>query len=359
MARELRPYRPASSLERIDPHGNPEPLKLDWNESTIAPSPLVIERITAFLGNTHHLNWYPDQHAHQLTEQLSVYTGLNAKNILVTSGSDAALDVTCQTYLDPGDEVVVPSPTYTHFLTYAGARGARVHQVYGADPFELDIDAIMSALSYRTKMVYLVSPNNPTGVVCPASVVARIARAVPQAVVIIDEAYFEFAQQSVVELVDTYPNVMVTRTFSKSFGIAGLRVGYMLAHENLITDVRRIFNPKSVNVLAQIGACAALDDMEYLYSYIDEVKSSKKMLSDWFESNGYPVRQSAANFLMVKVPHPGAFIQLCEEESVFIRDRSMEPQLERYVRISVGTVEQTRDLCERLTRVVNRMPHLA
>jgi histidinol-phosphate aminotransferase len=194
----------------------------------------VIERIQAFLGNTHHLNWYPDQRAAELTEKLAGYTGQPLDRILVTSGSDAALDILCQTFLDADDEVVVPSPTYTHFLTYAEARGAHVHQIFGANPFELDLQSVLDALNYRTKMVYLVSPNNPTGVVWPASVVARIARQVPQALVIVDEAYFEFCGKTAVELVERYSNVVVTRTFSKSFGIAGLRVGYMLATERVI-----------------------------------------------------------------------------------------------------------------------------
>ena len=357
--RTLRPYRPVSSLERIDPHASPEPLKLDWNESTIPPSPLVIERIQAFLGNTHHLNWYPDQRAEALSERIARYSSLPRSCVLVTSGSDAALENICQTYLDPGDEVVVPSPTYTHFLVYAGARGARIRPVYGDDPFELDVDAILSRLSFRTKLVYLVSPTNPTGVVYPAAVVARIARAAPQAIVVVDEAYYEFSGDTAAGLVETYSNVVVTRTFSKSFGIAGLRVGYMLAPEGVISDVRRIFNPKSVNVLGQIAAAAALDDLEYLYSYVEEVRRAKPVLQQWFREQGFEARNTPANFLMVRVPHSGNFVQLCEEEGVFIRDRGMQPQLERYVRISVGTMQQTEDLIARLRRVIDRLPTLA
>jgi len=358
-AQSLRPYRAVSSLERIVAHAKPEPLKLDWNESTIAPSPLVIERITRFLGNTHHLNWYPDQRSAELVDRLTRYTGRRFDEIIVTNGSDAALDLLCQTYLDPGDEVVVPAPTYTHFLVYAGARGARIKQVYGDDPFELDIETVLAALTRRTKLVYLVSPNNPTGIVWPASVVARIARAAPHAIIVVDEAYHEFCGDSCAPLVDAYSNVVVTRTFSKSFGIAGLRVGYLIGDECVVADLRRIHNPKSVNALGQIAAAAALDDLEYLYSYVDEVTRAKPILVDFLNAQGLPARTTPANFVMVKVPHTGAFSQLCEDESVYIRDRSMQPQLERYVRISVGTVAQTHDLVSRLGRVIARMPHVA
>jgi len=333
-------------------------MKLDWNESTIPPSPLVLERIQAFLGNTHHLNWYPDLHAGKLNQALCEYTGMNSEQILVTAGSDAALDLICQTYIGPNDEVVVPAPTYTHFLVYAGARGAHILQVYGRDPFELDVDSIMQSLSKRTKVVYLVSPCNPTGVTYPAAVVARIAREVPQAVVIVDEAYFEFSESTVAPLVEKYSNVVLTRTFSKSFGIAGLRVGYMIAPESIISDVRRVHNPKSVNVLGQIAATAALDDLEYLYSYVASVNHSKERLSAWLKERGLEHQVTEANFIMVQVPNPGAFIALCEEEGVYIRDRSMQPQLDRYVRLNVGTDEQTTDLCGRLERVLERLPHL-
>jgi histidinol-phosphate aminotransferase len=112
-------------------------------------------------------------------------------------------------------------------------------------------------------------------------------------------------------------------------------------------------------VLGQIAASAALDDLEYLYSYVDEVSEAKGVLASWLREKGFEVQVSEANFVMVQVPHPAAFIQLCEEESVFIRDRSKQTQLERYVRISVGTVEQTRELCERLGRVLSRIPQLA
>jgi histidinol-phosphate aminotransferase len=359
LTRSLTPYSPVSSLERIDPHGDTEPLKLDWNESTIAPSPLVIERIQAFLGNTHHLNWYPDQRAEELTTGLATYTGMPKEQILVTSGSDAALELLCQTYLDPEDEVVVPCPTYTHFLSFAGARGASIVKVHGESAFELDIDALMATLSYRTKIVYLVSPNNPTGIVWPAAVIARIARTVPQAVVIVDEAYYEFCGETAVSLVDEYSNIVVTRTFSKSFGIAGLRVGYMVGPAAVLQDVRRVFNPKSVNVLGQIAATAALDDLEYLYSYVREVQTAREQLVQWFRSRGLVVKSTNANFVLVQVSHPAAFIKLCEDESVYIRDRSKEPQLDGYVRLGVGTVEQTRELCRRLERVLQRMPHLA
>lgn len=357
--RRVQPYRCVSSLDRIDPHASPEPMKLDWNESTIPPSPLVLERITAFLNNTHHLNWYPDQRARELTQKLEEYTGVDASKLLVTAGSDAALDLLCQTYIGPNDEVVVPSPTYTHFLVYAGARGAHILQVYGRDPFELDVDAIMQSLSARTKMVYLVSPSNPTGLVYPPALIARIARAAPQAVVVVDEAYFEFAESSAIQLVETYPNIVITRTFSKSFGIAGLRIGYLVAPEGIIEDLRRLYNPKSVNVLGQIAATAALEDLEYLYSYVNSVNEAKEHMGTWLSERGFLVRVTAANFIMMKVPNPGAFIALCEEEGVYIRDRSMQPQLDQYVRMNVGTMKQTHELCERLERAIQRLPRLA
>ncbi|HIN85692.1 MAG TPA: histidinol-phosphate aminotransferase family protein, partial [Myxococcales bacterium] len=176
--------------------------------------------------------------------------------------------------------------------------------------------------------------------------------------VIVDEAYYEFCGESAIALVDTYSNIVVTRTFSKSFGIAGLRVGYMVGPAAVLHDVRRVFNPKSVNVLGQIAAVAALDDLEYLYSYVREVQQAREQLAQWFQERGMTARTTAANYILVQVPHPSTFISLCEEESVYIRDRSSEPQLDGYVRIGVGTVEQCLELCTRFERVLSRMPQL-
>jgi len=178
--------------------------------------------------------------------------------------------------------------------------------------------------------------------------VARIVARAPLSLVVVDEAYYEFCGVSVADLVEDFPNLVVTRTFSKSFGIAGLRVGYVVAHPELIRNLRRVHNPKSVNVLGQVAARAALADIGYHADYVGEVKKSRERLTGWLRGKGMEARSSEANWVLVKVPDPPRFVAELESRGVFVRDRSGFPQLGGWVRMSVGTAAQTDMLCERL-----------
>jgi histidinol-phosphate aminotransferase len=356
-AQRIKPYDATSSLAKIANRGGAEEsFKLDWNETTIAPSPLVMEALARFLSGQHHINWYPDTEATVLRERISEYVGLPSDHILVTNGSDDALDLVCRTYVDPRDQVLAPKPTYTHFLVFAGQRGAQITSVFGETPFVRNDEGILSSIGYNTKLIYLVSPNNPTGIVYPVETVRAILEAAPHAVVIVDEAYFEFAGETVVELVRQYSNLVVTRTFSKAFGIAGVRVGYAMAQPSVIADLKRLHNPKSVNALGQVAAAAALEDRAYMERYVAEVTQAKQMLVDFFTERGILCRTTPANYVLVRVPDAGRFSEMLSEQGIYIRDRSSIPQMRNYVRMSVGTREQTRVVCERIDRVLLQMP---
>ena len=350
--RDVRPYVPAQSLESIARRNGLPPLKLDWNESTIPPSPKVIDAILTFLSGDHHVNWYPDLTCGPLRRALSEYVGVPTDHLLVTNGSDDALDLLCKTYLNPEDRVVLPYPTYTHFLVFAGSRGVRFDPVTYDDPFSGRMDRVIGALTPWTKLVYLVNPNNPTGVQFRRDDIVRLLRRAPLSLVVVDEAYYEFSGLSVAGLVEEFPNLVVTRTFSKSFGIAGLRVGYVVARPEVLTDLRRVFNPKSVNVLGQVAAQAALSDMPYHERYVLQVRASRAVLAEWLRGKGLEARSTDANWVLVKVPDPRAFVAALERRAVYIRDRSDFPQLAGWVRMSVGTADQTAALCDRLADVL-------
>ncbi|MDY0059973.1 MAG: histidinol-phosphate transaminase [Myxococcota bacterium] len=352
---ELRPYEAVSSLDQIQAKPWQTPLKLDWNESTIPPSPRVIERITAFLQNTHHLNWYPDLAARRLVEALSRYTRRSASQLLVTNGSDDALDLICKTYLDHDERVLLPYPTYTHFLVYAGAQGARFDPVTYDDPFVPQLERIINALTPWTKLVYLVNPNNPTGVLYSPDEVETLLRLAPHTLFVVDEAYFEFAGSTAANLVDSYRNLIVTRTFSKSFGIAGLRVGYLMANAEVVQELRRVHNPKSVNVLGQIAATAALGDSDYLQAYLAEVAAAKEILVRALLERGIEARNTSANWILARVQEPERFCAALAEEGVYIRNRSSFPQLNGYVRISLGTRAQLPEILTRLDQARARL----
>jgi len=348
----LSPYDPVSSLVKIWEKPNQDPLKLDWNESTIPPSPKVYEAIVSFLSHSNHLNWYPELGSSSLCAAISDYVGLSAENILVTNGSDDALELVCKAYLGPSDRVVVPMPTYTHFLVYVEARGAEVVPFDPADIFDPETDRLCGFLTADTKLVYLVSPNNPTGITYSEEEVEKLLTVYPGTLFIVDEAYFEFHGESVAALVENHDNIVVTRTFSKCFGIAGLRIGYLCAGAGIMNQLKKLFNPKSVNRLGQIAAMACLSDLPYYGAFVDEVGRARELFREEMARRGMEVRTTPANYVLMKVPDPVGFCEALVEEGVYIRDRSQLARMENYVRISIPTVAQTTELIRRVDRAL-------
>ena len=355
--RGVHPYQAVSSLDTIRARPEQLPHKLDWNEATVPPSPKVQEAIMAFLESSNHLNWYPVLNSMNLAAALNHFYGVPQESFLVTNGSDDALNTICTTYLDPGDRVLVASPSYQHFLVFAQTRGAEIIHHYAPDPFEKDIEGLLRALHHhRPRLIYLVNPNNPTGVSYTPAEVAHLLAASPESLFVLDEAYYEFAGVTSIGLLSTHSNLVITRTFSKAYGMAGLRVGYALASPDIIEDLKRVFNPKSVNVLAQIGAIAALKDQVYLRSYLDEVARAKELMASWCASHGLPLHSTPGNYVMIRFEQAPWVVHLLHEEGVYVRDRSQMPQLSGYVRFSVGTLEQTQDVLSRLERVLKHLP---
>jgi histidinol-phosphate aminotransferase len=352
---QLAPYDPVSSLKKIWDRPGQEPLKLDWNESTIPPSPKVYQSIVSFLSHSNHLNWYPELGSANLCEAIADYVSLVPGNVMVTNGSDDALELICKTYLGPGDRVVAPIPTYTHFLVYVQARGAELAFFEPADIFSPEIDGLMGFITPETRLVYLVSPNNPTGVTYSQAEVERLLKAFPGTMFIVDEAYHEFHGESVVGLVSRYDNLVVTRTFSKCFGIAGLRMGYLCTSEPVMVQLRKLFNPKSVNRLGQIAAMACLSDLDYYGRFVDEVTRAKRFFRDEMARRGFDVKTTPANFVLLQVEDPKAFCLALEEQGVYVRDRSSLARLHNYIRISIPTVVQTEDLLCRIDRALESL----
>ena len=347
--RDLVPYETVDSQAAIASRSDQKRnFKLDWNECTIAQSPAVSAAIAEFLANGGGLNWYPKLGSQELISALTSYTGVAADHLLVSNGSDDGLRLICSTYLDRGDEVVIPVPTYNHFMVFAESRGAKVVTVQGEDAFDCNLAGIEAKMSETTRLLYLVSPNNPTGMIIEPQDVAELCERYPSTLIVLDEAYFEFSQITGIGLVEKYRNLVVTRTFSKAFGLAGLRIGYLAACPELIEGMRRIYNPKSVNTLGQIGAVAALGDLPYLDDFLKEVRASKEILREFFEARSVEAHITAANFVVIRVDEVPQMLKALEDRGIYVRDRSSYPGLEGCIRMSVGTTEQTERLLGRI-----------
>jgi histidinol-phosphate aminotransferase len=352
--KDLKPYEPVSSLPRILADPDREHFKLDWNESTIPPSPNVRKAVMQYLDSQVSLNYYPQLFSPDLRLRLQSHVGYPKDHILITNGSDDALELICKTYLNPGDRVLSPYPTYTHALLFAKSRGAIIDKVVFEDTFAGTLDEILDAITERTKIIYLVNPNNPTGQLFSEEDLARIAEAAPQAVVLIDEAYHEFSHQTVIGLVGRYRNVIVTRTFSKLWGLAAVRIGYMVAQPPIITHLCRLYNPKSVNQIAQVAALAALEDREYYEKYLEEVDASKQLFERWCLKRGVDFHNTSANYVLIHVEQVKEVVEALAEEGVYVRDRSSFPRLAGYFRLNLGTVDQTKEVLRRFEKVLTR-----
>ena len=356
---DLEPYSPISSRDKIL-QGNMTcdlpPLKLDWNESTLPPSVAVKNAIVdAMANNQNLLNWYPELYSKELRRKLADYTGRSSDEILVTNGSDDALDLICKVFLEPHDQVLIPSPTYTHFLTYAKSRSADLRIIEADDPFKADITPILENLTPATKLIYVVNPNNPTGVLLDRQQVATLCTVASHSIVIIDEAYFEFSGKTVLPLLDEFPNLIVTRTFSKAWALAGLRIGYLLTNIDLISQLMKVLNPKSVSSLAQVAAAAAIDDKQYMEKYVQDVKNCKLAMLDFFRKKEIKAYDSQANYIMVQHPRLQKLLSEMEKENIFVRDRSTFKNLPGFFRVTLADHTQTSDFLERMEKVLERV----
>jgi histidinol-phosphate aminotransferase len=320
--KNLSPYSPTSSMDTINNRKQQKPYKLDWNEATILPSPKVLKAMNEYLSGMNHLNWYPEILSKSLKTKIGEYVDLPESNIIVTNGSDDALELVNKVFVSDGDRVIVPIPTYTHFYVHSGQRNAEIVKISSPDVFKTNLEGILKAITNNTKIIYIVNPNNPTGVMYNEHQIRTILTHAAHSIVIVDEAYYEFAGISMAHLVKEYDNIVVTRTFSKSFGLAAQRIGYMLASNMIIENCLKIFNPKSVNRMGQIAAEAALDDIDHLNSYVKSVTDAKYILKRYFLSRGIEFRTTPANYVLIQHSMPKELIQLLQDEGVYVRDRT-------------------------------------
>jgi histidinol-phosphate aminotransferase len=345
----LEAYRVVSSRSRFFQSANGA-LKLDWNEATAPPSPRVFEALASFLA-TGRLNWYPDPDATELRRRLSKYTGRPSSGIQVFNGSDSALDYLARTFLGAGDHVLICSPCYDNFRVSVESAGADVERVYSKSPFTADARHLAGRIRPNTRLVYISNPNNPTGRMYTVAELDLVLRRLEQGLLVVDEAYYEFAGRTAATLLDRHAHLVIARSFSKAFGLAGVRCGYLLASPALLRHVNKLRNGKDVNALAQVAAASALEDLDHVRAYVAEVKRARAWLVAALRARGHQVVSAPANFILLHSGDPGGLVKRLEARGIYVRDRSYLPQLEAFVRITVGTRSQCRRVVEVLDEV--------
>ncbi|HHW13798.1 MAG TPA: histidinol-phosphate transaminase [Firmicutes bacterium] len=339
---DIKPYVPGKPIEEVQRElGLTDVIKLASNENPLGPSVRAMEALRAWIPEAH---LYPDGGAVALKERIARTAGVGMENVIVGNGSDELIKLLAETFLSPGDEVIVADPTFSEYAFAAHLMGARVKTVPLVGERH-DLAAMASAISPRTRLVFICNPNNPTGTIVSAAGVADFLGSVPEDVLVVfDQAYQEYVDDP--EYGDGLPHVLagrraiVLRTFSKIYGLAGLRVGYGLASAELLELVERVREPFNVNRAAQVAAAAALDDQEFLERSRELNRRERARLAAALTARGLKVVPSQANFLFVEVGVDSVrLFRRMLSLGVIVRSGDIFGR-PTFVRITVGTPEQ-------------------
>lgn len=334
--------KPRASVLRMKeyhpPLGGRRGLRLDFNENTLECSSEVL-RVLHNIG-AGELTRYPERGPVERT--VAEHLGLDAEQVLLTNGVDEAIHVLCETYLDTGDELLLPVPTYSMYEVYGSATKARIVTVQAGPDFAFPLERLLMAITPETKLIAIANPNSPTGSVATREQILTVVDRAPHAIVLVDEAYFHFFGQTVADLIGEYPNLMLARTFSKAYGLAGLRLGVVAGPVDAVRWLRRVISPYSVNSLALACLPAALQDKAYIDWYVGEVLAARANLFSALEAANVQSWPSEANFILVNIGSKHVeFTAAMKRRRVLVRDRSNDPGCDGCVRITVGTKAQT------------------
>lgn len=315
-------------------------MKLDWNESPNNASQNVIRAISDFLKD-HSLAYYPDVTSHDLITAISERYHIPKTCISIFNGSDNALQHIFYTFLSESSIFATLQPTYTQILQFVNFKKAQIKYHLPNDVLNIDYSRFEKEGVSGSDVVYLINPHNPTGHLLTKDYIGQLAKNNPDTLFVIDEAYMEFAStdESCIPLVLEQKNIIVTRTFSKAYGLAGIRLGFAVSHSENIDLIQRIKNSKDINTLAQIAGEAAVRDSEYLNNHVENIIRTRK----WFIENvsdKYQVIDSEANFVLINYANEPELIERLKLNRVLVRDRSDQHGLRNFLRITIGTQKQ-------------------
>lgn len=340
--------------ERVETTGSG--LRLHLNENTAGCSPAVI---AAVQGLTRlDVAIYPDYTA--ATAACARLFGVGADSLILTNGLDEGILAIAVAGLRNGPaaspfEAIVVVPAFDMYAACSDAAGGGVVEVPLGPGFTFPLDAVLERITDRTRIVWLTTPNNPTGQVIPREAIARIAAAAPSAIVMVDEAYADFAPDTLLasDLLASLPNIVVGRTFAKAYGLAGLRIGALVGDPDTLAPIRRVVPPYSVNACVAAALPAALGDTAYFDWYLDQVAQSKRLLYDAFDRLGVDYWKSAANFVLARFGEGcGRIAAGVAARGVHVRDRSRDAGCAGCLRVTAGVVEHTRAFITALEEVL-------
>lgn len=353
---KFRPYIPGKPLEEVKrEYGLTEIEKLASNENQLGPSQMAMD---AIIKAVHDINLYPESSAIDLRKDIAEHLGVKLENIVVGNGGEELLSVTAQTFINEGDEIITADPSFGIYITTTSLLGAKVVSIPLKNK-NYDFDSIIEAVTDKTKIIFICNPNNPTGSIVTKHELDHFFENIPDDVVILlDEAYYEFAAVNEdypngIEYLSKRPNTIVLRTFSKVYGIAGLRVGYIITSENIAAEMNKVKLTFDVNRLAQEAARGALKDKEHVNKTVEMNYKSLGLMEAFFEEAGIDYFKSYANFIFADVNmNSGTVFEEMIKRGVIIRPGHLWGW-DNWIRVSTGNIDQTQKFINNLREVLN------
>lgn len=323
----IEEYKPSNRI------GGEDIKKLDWNECNLPYDEKYSKILSSSLSSINYTE-YPNINNQNLINKLSVYCGVNNNNVQIFNGSDSSLHYIFATFLNKDTSVLIYYPNYSQIETYI--------KLYSNNVYHSKINDLFGVHEYNFydiihhDIIYISNPNNPTGHCLNPEVIEKFLKKYPNKLFIIDEAYYEFSDKSCSKFVNIYKNIIVTRTFSKAFSLASIRLGYICANEDLMKSINKIRNTKEVNSFAQKLGEVALDNMNYIKDRIDVIKKNRLKMEETLTKNNIKFIKSDANFILIKVPNSKKIINELSNQKILVRDRSMFDGLENTIRVTIG-----------------------
>jgi histidinol-phosphate aminotransferase len=325
-------------------------LRLDMNENTAGCSPRVLAKLRSLSART--LALYPCRDAGEKLVAESV--GISPTQALLTNGADEAIDTICRAYLEPDNEIIIVVPTFTMYEVFAQTQSAKVVRIPTGPEFSFPMQRVLDAVNANTRVIVICNPNNPTGIPVAHSSIFKVIEAAPDAAILVDEAYFHFYGQTMMDQISKLPNLFIVRTFSKAYGLAGMRLGLIAGPEGQMSVLRRMASPFNVNAFALECLAEALADRQFIEDYVAQVRTTREWLRRELEELKFKCWPSQTNFLLCRFgDDKKSILSALRARGIALRDR---PDCEGCVRIGIGTQQEMEQLVAELKQALAQLP---
>ena len=352
--RDLRPYEPGKPIEEVQRElGLEKVIKMASNENPLGPSPLAVKAISE---NLDRMNFYPDGGGYYLKRKLSSFLDVDENQIILGNGSDEIIRMLVETFLNAGEEAIIAEPSFVIYQMAVRIVNGESRIVKLKD-YSYDLASMAEAVGRKTKLVFVANPNNPTGTMVSAAEVESFMKKVPEDVIVVfDEAYFEYIERGdfpkTIDYIRDGRAVVCLRTFSKIYGLAGLRIGYGISQPEIISGMNRVRQPFNANSVAQTAAIAALDDREHVGKSRELNRRGRNFLYRELEKRDIRYIPSEANFILVEVGDGAGIARALLKESVIVRDMLCY-DLPDFIRVTVGLESENKNFIEKLQNVLH------